>query len=43
MQLTAKRGMFEFDDMIHNILGAVAGIWLYALVKRCLFRRKSGV
>ena len=32
MQLVFYRGFFEFDDMIHNTLGAILGIVVFALV-----------
>ena len=32
IQLVFHRGLFEFDDMIHNTLGAVIGIVAFAFV-----------
>ena len=32
LQLVLHRGFFEFDDMIHNTLGAILGIVVFALV-----------
>lgn len=32
-QLITHRGLFEFDDIIHNVLGAVIGVMLYMLSK----------
>lgn len=33
LQLVLKRGLFEFDDLLHNTAGAAAGYGLYLLVK----------
>ena len=33
-QLISRRGLFEFDDIIHNTLGAVIGFGIYGLLKR---------
>lgn len=33
-QLITHRGLFEFDDMFHNTLGAGIGVALYVLVRR---------
>ena len=32
MQLVLRRGLFEFDDIIHNTIGAILGIVIFALV-----------
>lgn len=32
LQLVTKRGLFEFDDIIHNTLGAVIGYGVYKLI-----------
>lgn len=34
MQLVSHRGLFEFDDIIHNALGAAAGYGLKALIRK---------
>lgn len=34
MQLIFKCGMFEFDDMFHNTLGAVIGYWVWKARER---------
>lgn len=38
VQLISHRGLFEFDDIVHNTLGVVIGIALYiifsSIVKR---------
>ena len=36
VQLVSKVGLFEFDDIIHNCLGAAVGFLIYVLVMRCL-------
>lgn len=32
-QLLTRRGLFEFDDIFHNTLGAVIGVGLYLLLR----------
>lgn len=32
-QLITKRGLFEFDDMFHNTLGAIIGYGVYQLIR----------
>lgn len=32
MQLVSCRGLCEFDDVIHNVLGAVIGVWIVMVV-----------
>jgi glycopeptide antibiotics resistance protein len=43
MQLVSYRGLFEFDDIVHNTLGVVIGIVLYiivsSIVKRLTLKR----
>lgn len=34
IQLIFKMAMFEIDDVIHNVLGAVVGSGLYMLCKK---------
>lgn len=34
LQLVLKRGLFEFDDIIHNTLGTALGYGIYRLVRR---------
>ena len=33
-QLITKRGMFEFDDMFHNCVGALIGVFLIIILQR---------
>ncbi len=40
-QLVTHRGFFEFDDMIHNTLGAALGLGLCILVRMLTERAKS--
>lgn len=35
-QLISKRGLFEFDDIIHNIVGAAIGLGIYALLGKVM-------
>ena len=37
IQLLTKRGLFEFDDIIHNTAGAVIGFGLWILLKKHLY------
>lgn len=34
LQLFLKRGLFEFDDIVHNTAGCLAGYLIYKLVER---------
>lgn len=34
MQLVMKRGLCEFDDVMHNTLGCMVGYGLFAITKR---------
>lgn len=34
LQLILKRGLFEFDDMVHNSFGFLLGYWLMRYMKR---------
>ena len=36
IQLVTRRGLFEFDDIIHNTLGAVIGFGIYALLGKVM-------
>ncbi len=33
-QLITHRGLFEFDDIVHNTLGTVLGVFVFVLVKK---------
>jgi len=40
LQLVLRRGLFEWDDMIHNVLGVCIGYGIYWIVRRiCKHRR----
>ena len=41
LQLILKRGLFEFDDIIHNSTGCLLGYVIYKLVNRMLIIRKE--
>ncbi len=41
IQLITHRGLFEFDDIVHNTLGAVVGVFAYTLVRLFAKRLKS--
>jgi glycopeptide antibiotics resistance protein len=34
IQLISHRGLFEFDDIIHNTLGTVIGIGMFLFISR---------
>ena len=36
LQLVSKRGLFEFDDIIHNMMGAAIGFGLWILLGKAL-------
>ena len=38
LQLVSRRGLFEFDDIIHNTLGAAIGLGLWVVVRKTLKR-----
>lgn len=38
IQLITSRGLFEFDDIIHNTLGAVAGYYIEKLTEKIFFK-----
>ena len=42
LQLVTRRGFFEFDDMIHNSLGALLGVSLAVLLLRRRGKRRPG-
>ena len=37
-QLASQRGLCEFDDVFHNMIGAVIGIGLVALIRTVMKR-----
>lgn len=39
LQLFFRRGIFEFDDMIHNTAGVVVGYQIWNLLSRCFEKR----
>ena len=42
IQLITRRGLFEFDDIIHNTLGAALGCVIVELIHGILYRRDDG-
>ncbi len=34
LQMVLKRGLFEFDDIVHNTVGAVLGVLLYFAIRK---------
>lgn len=36
LQLITSRGLMEFDDLIHNCIGAAIGIMLLMMAKRLM-------
>lgn len=36
IQLATRRGLFEFDDIVHNTAGAVVGFGIYALLGKVM-------
>ncbi len=39
LQLVLQRGLFEFDDMIHNAIGCMIGVVIGSLIYRILSKR----
>lgn len=40
-QLLTHRGLFEFDDIIHNTFGAFLGLFLFSLIRNIGGKRKE--
>ena len=34
LQLVTSRGLFEFDDILHNTVGAVVGVVIYYVISK---------
>lgn len=43
VQLLAKRGLFEFDDIFHNVLGTILAIGIVRIFERCLACRRDAL
>lgn len=41
LQLIMKRGLCEFDDVFHNVLGCMVGYWVMWLVTRTVDRSRN--
>lgn len=41
LQLISQKGLCEFDDVIHNVIGAVIGISLYMAIGQIKVKRKA--
>ena len=41
-QLITQRGLFEFDDIIHNTIGTIAGVAMFMLMHE-MWRRTNGI
>ena len=41
LQLISQKGLCEFDDVIHNAIGAVIGISLYMAIGQIKVKRKA--
>lgn len=41
IQLISKTGLFEFDDIIHNSLGAVIGVGIVVLMRKVFGKQKT--
>lgn len=39
-QLISQRGLFEFDDILHNTLGTFIGVSIYMLVETLVIRKR---
>ena len=40
IQFLTRRGLFEFDDMIHNTVGATAGVAVVMIIRRMVDKKK---
>lgn len=43
MQLLTRRGLFEFDDILHNTLGCLLGYAIYKLIKKNLIDKWEAI
>lgn len=41
LQLIGQRGLFEFDDILHNTLGTFIGVLTYMIVETVVKRKKN--
>ena len=41
LQLISQRGLCEFDDILHNTLGAFIGVSIYMLVETVVKRKRN--
>ena len=41
LQLVSSRGLLEFDDVMHNIIGAVVGVWIVKAVGKTMCKQVS--
>lgn len=41
LQLISQRGLFEFDDILHNTLGTFIGVSIYMLVETVVKRKRN--
>ena len=39
LQLISLRGLFEFDDIIHNTLGTLIGVWIYIIIVKLISKK----
>lgn len=41
LQLISQRGLFEFDDFLHNTLGTLVGVFIYMLAETLVTRKRN--
>ena len=41
LQLISLRGLFEFDDILHNTLGTFIGVSIYMIVETVVKRKRN--
>ena len=41
LQLISQRGLFEFDDILHNTLGTVIGVSIYMIVETVVIKKEE--
>lgn len=41
LQLIGQRGLFEFDDILHNTLGTLIGVSIYVLIETVVKRKRN--
>lgn len=41
LQFVSSRGLFEFDDIVHNTLGTIIGVSVFVLIQRLVDKKRN--